>query len=118
MDSFIILGLRTVKLSLGYSGSTMTSSTEQEEGQLKLVTQTDLQQNDKEVREKQKEFKCDICPSDFSDHSTLEQHIESVHKNQEEFEGDICQSKFYGQSELQEHIKNVCENFLFLLNFL
>ena len=49
-------------------------------------------------------YQCDICWSNFSQHSDLSRHILTVHKGVRPFQCENCGSNFTQKCKLDEHV--------------
>ena len=63
----------------------------------------------KQVHDKIKDFKCDICDFTSSRNVALTRHTKNVHDKIKKYECKICDAKFSENSTLKKHIKSVHE---------
>ena len=57
------------------------------------------------IHEKQKNYKCFLCPKDFYDKSYLDLHVSSVHGGLKMHQCEICQKYFSQPAHLKTHVK-------------
>ena len=56
-----------------------------------------------------KQFKCDICKTDFGRKYTLNNHIEAIHEGKKQFKCEICDTRFTSKHVMKGHIATIHE---------
>lgn len=64
-----------------------------------------LKQHLRTVHEKQRPFKCQLCPSAFGQRNHLSQHVLVVHERRKLFHCDICGTSFSNRGNLNQHVR-------------
>ena len=62
-----------------------------------------LNQNVATVHEENKQFKCDICNTNFRQKGNLDQHVATVHEGKKPFKCEICDINFGRKYHLNRH---------------
>ena len=61
------------------------------------------------MKERKKQFKCEICNAEFGQDCTLNKHIAAIHKGRKHFKCDICNAKFTSKHGMKGHIATLQE---------
>ena len=61
----------------------------------------------REIHDKEKQFKCEKCPSTFKRAEHLKKHISCVHDKTKNFKCDMCEKVFNRAGHLKVHVKQV-----------
>ena len=61
----------------------------------------------KNVHEKQRDYKCQICGKDFGLKQILERHLKIVHEKRRDYKCNYCSKEFSRKAYKEKHERNI-----------